>query len=181
MASVHVTIRRFAAHEWRIYRDLRLRALADSPDAFGSTYEREAAREDAEWESRLRTGAAETVQMPLVAFVEQTPAGLAWARVDEHDPTVAHLFQVWVAPEYRGQGIGRLMTNTAIAWARDLGVGRLRLGVTPSHPAARHLYRQAGFVDVGEPAPLRPGSPVNSQPMELHVDQTSQMRLPNER
>jgi hypothetical protein len=30
-------IRRFAAHEWQSYKNLRLRALADSPDAFGRT------------------------------------------------------------------------------------------------------------------------------------------------
>jgi len=53
---------RFAPHEWRIYRDLRLRALADSPDAFGSTFERERDRPDAEWADRLarahRSGAS---------------------------------------------------------------------------------------------------------------------------
>jgi hypothetical protein len=31
------TVRRFAASEWRIYRALRLQALHDAPDAFGST------------------------------------------------------------------------------------------------------------------------------------------------
>ena len=59
-----ITVRRFAPHEWRVYRELRLRALADSPDAFGSTYEREAARTDAEWEDRLTTGATAHGQMP---------------------------------------------------------------------------------------------------------------------
>jgi hypothetical protein len=39
---IHVPeIRAFAPHEWRIYRDLRLRALSDSPDAFVRTFAEE--------------------------------------------------------------------------------------------------------------------------------------------
>ena len=42
-------IRRIGADEWGELRDLRLRALQDAPDAFGSTYEEESIRTDAEW------------------------------------------------------------------------------------------------------------------------------------
>src|SRR5215831_15853456 len=134
-----IQVRRFAPHEWRMYRELRLRALADSPDAFGSTYEREAARDDAAWEERLRDGATSDAQMPVVALSGETPVGLAWARRDGDDPTLAHLFQVWVSPTHRGRGVGRSLTNAVIAWAQGLGLQTLRLGVTPSHPAALRL------------------------------------------
>ncbi len=40
-------VRTFAPHEWPTYKDLRLRALADSPDAFGSTLAAEQGRTDA--------------------------------------------------------------------------------------------------------------------------------------
>ena len=168
------TVRRFAADEWRMYRDLRLRALADAPDSFGSTHGREAARADAEWEERLRTGTTATTQCPIVALVDEMPAGLAWGRLDEHEPTLAHLFQVWVSPQYRRQGIGRLLTDEVIAWARDLGVSTLRLGVTENDPAALQLYRHAGFVNAGRREPLRAGSPVLCQPMALALKPTSQ-------
>ena len=165
-----VTIRRFAEHEWQVYRDLRLRALADSPDSFGSTYDREAAWADSVWQDRLRAGAAAAGQMPVVALIDDTPVGLAWGRRDDHERTVADLFQVWVAPRARGQGVGAQLMDAVIAWARGLGVRALRLAVTPSHPAALRLYRRAGFVSAGEPEPLRPGSPVWSQPMQLLLD-----------
>jgi hypothetical protein len=46
-------IRTFAENEWAIYKDLRLTALTESPDAFGSTLARELERSDADWASRL--------------------------------------------------------------------------------------------------------------------------------
>jgi ribosomal protein S18 acetylase RimI-like enzyme len=165
-----VTVRRFAPYEWSTYRALRLEALADSPDAFGSTYERESRRTDAEWEERLVEGSAAKGQMPIVAIVDETPIGLTWGRQDDEDASVGHLFQVWVSPEYRGRGVGRLLTDAVIEWARDLGLRSLRLGVTPSHPAALRLYRAAGFIEVGEAEPLRPGSTVFCQPMRLALD-----------
>src|SRR5687767_13136762 len=82
-----ITVRQFTAAEWRTYRDLRLRALRDDPDAFGSTYEREAARPAEDWKDRLAAGVTDAGQLPIVALVGETPVGLAWGRVDERDAT----------------------------------------------------------------------------------------------
>src|SRR5262245_50792262 len=73
---------RFSADEWRVYRDLRLRALADSPDAFGSTLAEETDRPDAEWARRLASGADSETNLPVVAEVQGGPIGLAWGRID---------------------------------------------------------------------------------------------------
>jgi hypothetical protein len=55
--ETRLSVRKFAPHEWRLYRDLRLRALRELPDAFGSTFAREAERTDDEWTARLSAGA----------------------------------------------------------------------------------------------------------------------------
>jgi ribosomal protein S18 acetylase RimI-like enzyme len=164
---------RLAPHEWPAYRDLRLRALADAPDAFGSTFAREAARSDDEWRERLATGAGSPSHLPLVAIVDDAFVGLAWGRLDEQQPEIAYLFQVWVAPEVRGRGVGRLLVDAVIAWARTAGALVLRLGVACGDTAAVRLYRRAGFVDDGSPQPLRPGSEVKSQPMVLDLQSGS--------
>jgi hypothetical protein len=70
------TVRAFSADEWRGYRDLRLRALADSPDAFGSTLTEETSRLDAEWARRFASSADSRVSLPLVA--EGLASGLDW-------------------------------------------------------------------------------------------------------
>jgi len=49
----------------------------------------------------------------------------------------------------RGQGHGRAMMETAIAWARDHGLAWLDLGVFAHNKPARALYASVGFVEVG--------------------------------
>ena len=46
-------VRPVAASDWRSYRDLRLRALRDSHEAFASTHERESVRDDDDWLARV--------------------------------------------------------------------------------------------------------------------------------
>jgi hypothetical protein len=42
-------VRRLGANEWPLLRAVRLRALADAPYAFGSTFDSEAGRSDEWW------------------------------------------------------------------------------------------------------------------------------------
>ena len=160
-------VRRFEAHEWRAYRDLRLRALTDSPDAFGSTLAAEQDRPDREWAGRLAAGMDEHSQLPLVVELNGEPIGLAWSRVDSVDPRLAHIYQMWVDPAHRGRGAARLLMETIVDWARANGVSTLELDVTCDNLAATQLYRTMGFVPVGQPEPLRSGSPLLKQRMQL--------------
>lgn len=164
-----IHIRAFDPHEWRTYKDLRLRALADSPDAFGSTLVREQDRSDAEWSSRLSPHAGSSWDLPLIAEEDGVPAGLAWCRIESADPSVANLYQMWVAPDYRGLGAGRLLLEAAIAWARSKGAACLELGVTCRDSPAMRLYQTAGFEPLGQPEPLRPGSELLCQSMRLDL------------
>ena len=161
------TIRAFSANEWRVYRDLRLRALADSPDAFGSTLAAETGRLDAEWARRLASSVDSPLNLPLVAEVRGEPIGLAWGRIDTSDPDLAALYQMWVAPSHRGVGAGPMLLKAVIAWARARNASSLDLGVTCGDSPARRLYERAGFQPMGEPQPLRPGSTLLAQAMRL--------------
>ena len=172
-----MSVRKLLADEWQLYRALRLRALRDSPDAFGSTYERESAFPDAEWIERLARGTISSGDLPLVAECDGEPCGLLWARVDESAPSTAHLYQMWVAPEQRRRGIGHELLDTAAEWARTIGVNTLELDVTIENDAAVRLYERAGFTLVGEPRALRPGSALRAQAMRRVLERKAEERL----
>ena len=161
------TVRSLAPHEWRVYRDLRLHALTDSPDAFGRTLADEEGRPDTEWMSRLEKGADSRWDLPLVAEVGGEPVGLAWGRIVRSNPDVANLYQMWVAPGHRRLGVGRMLLDSVITWARARNASYLDLGVTCGDRPAMRLYARAGFRPVGAPQPLRPGSNLREQPMRL--------------
>jgi GNAT superfamily N-acetyltransferase len=166
------SIRTFASHEWRTYRDLRLRALADSPDAFGGTLAQEKDRPDTEWASRLTSGVESRCDLALLAEVGSEPIGLAWGRIETSNLDVANLYQMWVAPNSRRLGAGRMLLEVVIAWAKAAYVHYLALGVTCGDSPAMRLYLRAGFKPVGEPEPLRPGSELMAQPMRLALRTT---------
>ena len=52
-----ITLRRITEHDPALLRETRLRALSDTPQAFSSTYAREIAFSQSEWESRARSAA----------------------------------------------------------------------------------------------------------------------------
>jgi GNAT superfamily N-acetyltransferase/SAM-dependent methyltransferase len=163
-----LVIRALGPDEWRIFRGLRLEALEESPDAFGSTLQRERDADDASWRGWL-TG--EGWNADLTAFVAEddgTPAGISVCARFHDEPPAAHLFAMWVRPSSRGLGMGRALVAAAVERARSLGVDELLLRVTDTNDAAVGLYTSCGFVGTADPPePLHEGSAVQTLRMRL--------------
>ncbi|MFC5460818.1 GNAT family N-acetyltransferase [Massilia niabensis] len=162
-----VMVRPLAGSEWPLYRALRLRALADAPAAFGSTLAREQDLKDEDWAWRLGLAATSGRDHALVAEVDGAAVGLAWAKFDANDPQVVNLFQMWVAPEGRGQGVAAALLAEAVAWARSRKARTMQLGVMEGNEGARRLYERAGFRAFGTAEPVRPGDARLEQAMRL--------------
>jgi ribosomal protein S18 acetylase RimI-like enzyme len=162
-------VRPLQSHEWQLYRELRLTALRDAPNAFGSTLAREQGFADQEWIARLANGATSHRDRPLIAEDSGRAIGLAWVRIDADDSTTATLYQVWVHPDARRCGIGRRLLDAAMTWARDAGAKEMVLSVVIAPDSALEFYREAGFSETGEPTPFRMDSDLLQQPMRRNL------------
>jgi GNAT superfamily N-acetyltransferase len=151
-------IRRTTEADWEALRDVRLRALAEAPYAFGSKLERERDRTEAEWREwadRGRTGNGVTfVGMDGGRFV-----GLAGGYPEEDGLDSVHLVAMWVAPEARRSGLGRRLIESVVAWARGRGARVVNLWVSDGNDPAIALYRACGFEPTGDRQPL-PSNPM---------------------
>jgi ribosomal protein S18 acetylase RimI-like enzyme len=145
-------VREISADDWQLMRDVRLAALAEAPDAFGSTYAREVAFGEPEWRGRFSDRS-----VTFFAYTDpvESPAGLAGVYVEDG---VADLVSMWVRPGFRGQKIGERLIEAAATWAKQHEFGTLYLWVTVTNDSARRLYERCGFTATGELAPL-PSNP----------------------
>lgn len=165
-----ISIRPIAAHEWPQYREVRLRALKEAPDAFGSTWEREIQGTDDSWSARIAAATASGNEGAFFAVEREQVCGLIWVQIAEKKPHMASLYQMWVDPAARGQGVGRSLLSEALIWAKKHGAWQVRLGVTVADSPALKLYTSQGFRPVGKAEPLREGSPLMAQTMVLELD-----------
>lgn len=99
-------VRPVAASDWRSYRDLRLRALRDSHEAFASTHERESVRADDDWRARVSAVASSSTAQAFFAHWNNEACGLVWCKASDVESSVVEIFQMWVAPDARGSEPG---------------------------------------------------------------------------
>jgi len=151
-----VTVRTAGAGDWELVRDVRLAALRDAPDAFASTYAREAAYTEEQWRGWFHDRFALFIaDLPDRA----EPAGLAG--VYDRDGA-AGLLSMWVRPDARGRGVGEALMSAAADWARARGRDTLYLWVAEANEPARRLYERYGFIPTGERQPL-PSNPARPE------------------
>jgi dihydropteroate synthase len=161
---VSLIVRPARPEDWRALRDVRMRALADSPDAFAETLEDAQERDDSAWQA-LAAPRPEVVR--FLAEDDGTPVGMMVVVIRVADPRCADVYAMWVAPEARRGGVGKKLVEAGLAWARRRGALDVTLRVSDAVPAARALYLSCGFGPLFDREPLRVNSPIETE--RLHI------------
>jgi GNAT superfamily N-acetyltransferase len=131
-------------------RSIRLRALQNAPEAFGTTYEEASAYADATWTRHV-------IELPtFVAVDNERDVAMVRCARDRERPDTASLISMWVAPEVRRRNIGSTLIDHVVTWARSNGVSRLLLDVADLNVPAVALYASKGFEPTGNTGTLPP-------------------------
>jgi ribosomal protein S18 acetylase RimI-like enzyme len=138
-----VLIRLLTPDDGAAFLRLRLQALHDHPEAFGSEHE--------EWQrfqpEDVAQSLASSSTFALGAFDgELVGIVRCFAGSGLKEQHKAFIQSMYVAPGWRRRGIARRLLKDAIARAsRWPAVEEVRLSVSTDMAAARHLYLSAGF------------------------------------
>jgi ribosomal protein S18 acetylase RimI-like enzyme len=149
-----IELRAMSAGDWQAWRSVRLAALTEAPDAFGSRLHEWADAPEDRWRARLSISGA----LDLLAFDtdRDRPVGMASGVPDPDDGTRATLISMWVDPVARGRGVAEALITAITGWAASSGAVALGLSVMPDNIAARRTYARNGFAPSSEPGGLLP-------------------------
>ncbi len=101
----------------------------------------------------------------LLAYFDAQLA--ACAALHKLEPGVCEMKRLYLRPQFRGKGLGRILADRVIAEARHIGYRRMRLDtVEPIMKDAVAMYRKIGFHEIG---PYRPNPIAGAMYMELQL------------
>jgi RimJ/RimL family protein N-acetyltransferase len=146
-AATGIEVHRIAVSDWPLFRELRLAALADAPEAFGTKLADWQGAGDSpdRWMQRLRA-----VPANFIAQLDGAAVGLASATLDADGS--AELISFWVAPGARGAGVSDALIGAVVAWAAAEDRHPLTLQVKIDNEHARAAYRRCGFREANDRA-----------------------------
>lgn len=155
------------------WRNIRLEALENDPEAFGASVEAHHKLTDDEIRSRLAVDMAE--RFVIGAFADGELVGTA-GFVREPGLKERHKGRVWgvyLRAGHRGSGVGRRMMTLLLEDARRIdGLEQINISVAATQVAATALYRSLGCVSYGcEPRGLKVnGRYIDEEHLVLRLD-----------
>ena len=156
-------------NRWEVYKAVRLQALTDTPNAFGSTLEKEIEYSEDDWQRRLQRTDCNTF---IALSEDEMPVGVVVCAAFEGH---VGLFAMWVAPEERKKGIGRALIDAVINWAKENDFGEILLDVADENLAAIRLYESNGFTRTGTSGTLpAPREHITEHQRSLRIEKSDQ-------
>jgi RimJ/RimL family protein N-acetyltransferase len=141
--------------EWSRLREIRLASLLESPEAFGSSYEREIAFTEKEWRELFNLNSY------LVASIDGKDIAIMFLEKLRGDfGATCWVGGCWSNPQYRGIGALRSMFDYVDSVKVQRGWQIQGLGVFIVNESAIAAYEKLGFKAMGEvqESTRRPGN-----------------------
>lgn len=137
-------VRPAGREDWPLLRAIRLEALVDAPEAFGSTYDGATRLSSHQWRSMIERSRY------FLAERDGEVVGMVSGGFNDRHPGTHWLYGLYVTPPARGSGAAASLVEAVVAWARGQGASELYLHVTSIAERARAFYDKVGFRPTGE-------------------------------
>lgn len=134
-----IMVRVLDESDWSLYRDVRLRALAESPGSFTASLAEESDRDEQFWRDRM------TRSQRLVAERGSVAQGIVSVEPWADDNTGAEVFGLYVVPDARGTGVSWRLVEAAAAQAVRDGHVQLYYWVGTDNGRAIGFANNFGF------------------------------------
>jgi GNAT superfamily N-acetyltransferase len=132
-----ITLEVVGTDDWERWRDLRLSALREAPEAFFSSLSDWEHKSEDTWRQRLADVAAN-----FIVALDGKDAGMVSAAVTAEE---VELIGMRVAPFARGRGVGDELVRAVADWSLSHQPLRLTLRVLNGNDRAITLYERHGF------------------------------------
>jgi ribosomal protein S18 acetylase RimI-like enzyme len=143
-------VRKLIKHDADHYRNIRLEALSNNPDSFGTMHDEEAVRATDNFRERIPL--VDNNNFILGCYRDEDLIGIVAFHQESRIKLrhKAYIRSMYVQPEYRKKGIGKLLLNELIARAKAIKeIEILLLDVVTSNLPAKQLYLSFGFQRYG--------------------------------
>ncbi len=143
-----IQIRAAEPSDLSAFKELRLQALRDHPEAFSADYQLHERANDEFWNRYFDFNDDATIYL---ALDEQRLIGMTGVRL-EYSPKTRHSAFIWgvyVQPQWRGRRIAEALINACLEWALARGALIAKLGVATTNASAIRCYERCGFTTYG--------------------------------
>lgn len=145
-----LSVRPLGEEDWQQYRDTRLTALRESPEAFVATVAEEEAFDEDFWRVRMNRSSR------LIANRDGAPLGIvSVGRASNDNPKTSELFGLWVSPEARGSGVASALVRAGANLAREQGQTQLAYWVGSDNGRGVAFASGFGFRPTADRRPMR--------------------------
>jgi len=139
-----LVVRRAERPDWAALRAIRLEALLDTPDAYGSTYKTVVTYPEEQWR--------EMIEHSLYFIAERAgrTVGMVSGGLNDQHPGTRWLYGMYVTPRSRGTEVAPSLVSVVVDRAKAESASELYLHVTSNVARAKAFYEKMGFAPTGE-------------------------------
>ena len=149
--------------DWEKLRDIRLRAVTESPQAFGDTVEKTKAQTEEVWRKWIANS--------HIYIIDDNNKSVSAATFRQDIDGVWEINAVWTDPSYRNKGLSRKIFEQIFFDAKMMSIDVIRLDVNSIQSAAVTLYESLGFkkIDSVPKQKMGDGNLHTREVMEIHL------------